>query len=162
MSLQDWGALGELVGGLAIIVSLLYVGLQIRQGASATRAATNQAFTVQFSDLILQITRPDLRDIFWRGIKGLDKLQGSEIAAFMALLASIMRTYETFYFERLEGRFESRMWDGYSLQLNDLYNNVGVQEYWAIRKHQFSPDFDSFLISQSSALEARPMYGSDS
>ena len=26
MSLQDWGALGELVGGVAIIVSLLYVG----------------------------------------------------------------------------------------------------------------------------------------
>ena len=162
MTLQDWGALGELVGGLAIIVSLLYVGLQIRQGASATRAATNQAFTVQFSDLILQITRPDLRDIFWRGIKGLDKLQGSEIAAFMALLASIMRTYETFYFERLEGRFESRMWDGYSLQLNDLYNNVGVQEYWAIRRHQFSRDFDSFLVSHSSAIEAKPMYGADS
>lgn len=162
MSLQDWGALGELVGGLAIIVSLLYVGLQIRQGASATRAATNQAFTEQFSDLILQITRPELRDIFWRGIKGLNNLQGSEIAAFMALLASIMRTYETFYFERIEGRFDSRMWNGYSLQLIDLYNNVGVQEYWAIRKHQFSRDFDSFLVSQSSAIEARPMYGADS
>ena len=29
MSLQDWGAIGELLGGVAIIVSLLYVGLQI-------------------------------------------------------------------------------------------------------------------------------------
>jgi len=98
MSLQDWGALGELVGGLAIIVSLLYVGLQVRQGTNASRAATNQAFTVQFSDLILQITKPELRDISWRGIKGLNNLQGSENAAFMALLAAIMRTYETFYF----------------------------------------------------------------
>ena len=25
MSLQDWGAIGELLGGVAIIVSLLYV-----------------------------------------------------------------------------------------------------------------------------------------
>lgn len=127
MSLQDWGALGELVGGLAIIVSLLYVGLQVRQGTNASRAATNQAFTVQFSDLILQITKPELRDIFWRGIKGLNNLQGSENAAFMALLASIMRTYETFYFERVEGRFDSRVWDGYEVQMIDLYNNVGVR-----------------------------------
>ena len=162
MSLQDWGAIGELVGGLAIIVSLLYVGLQVRQGTNASRAATNQAFSVQFSDLILQITKPELRDIFWRGIKGLKNLQGSENAALMALLASIMRTYETFYFERIEGRFDSRMWDGYEAQMIDLYNNVGVREYWAIRKHQFSSDFDSFLVSRTSAVEAKPMYRVDS
>ncbi len=43
MSLQDWGALGELVGGAAIIVSLLYVGLQIKHGNREARAATMQA-----------------------------------------------------------------------------------------------------------------------
>ena len=158
MSLQDWGAIGELIGGVAIIVSLLYVGLQVKQGTDASRAATNQSFSVQFSDLILQITRPELRDIFWRGITGLKNLQGSENAAFMALIASIMRTYETFYFERTEGRFDSRMWDGYNAQLIDLFNNDGVREYWAIRKHQFSDEFDSYLLSQSELIEARPMY----
>jgi len=39
MSLQDWGALGELVGGFAIIVSLLYVGVQIKLGNRETKAA---------------------------------------------------------------------------------------------------------------------------
>ncbi len=43
MSLQDWGAIGELLGGVAIIVSLLYVGLQIKHGNRETRAATLQA-----------------------------------------------------------------------------------------------------------------------
>ncbi len=43
MSLQDWGAIGELLGGVAIIVSLLYVGLQIKHGNRETRAAMLQA-----------------------------------------------------------------------------------------------------------------------
>ena len=43
MSLQDWGAIGELLGGVAIIVSLLFVGLQIKHGNRETRAATLQA-----------------------------------------------------------------------------------------------------------------------
>ncbi len=43
MSLQDWGAIGELLGGVAIIVSLLYVGLQIKHGNRETRANTLQA-----------------------------------------------------------------------------------------------------------------------
>ena len=162
MSLQDWGAIGELVGGVAIIVSLLYVGLQIKQGTDASRAATNQAFSAQYSELILQITKPELRDIFWRGMTGLKNLQESENAAFMALMAAIFRTYETFYFERTEGRFSSRMWNGYKTQLIDLYDNDGVREYWALRKHQFSDEFGSFLESQSSKGEAKPMYRIDS
>ena len=43
MSLQDWGAIGELLGGVAIIVSLLYVGLQIKHGNRETRASTLEA-----------------------------------------------------------------------------------------------------------------------
>ena len=162
MSLQDWGALGELIGGVAIIVSLLYVGLQIKQGTDATHAAANQAFSAQYSEMILQIAKPEFREIFWRGITGLKNLQGSENAAFMSLMAAIFRTYETFFFERTEGRFTSKMWDGYAAQLNDLYNNEGVREYWALRKHQFSDEFAAFLESQSSTVEAKPMYRVDS
>jgi hypothetical protein len=162
MSLQDWGALGELIGGVAIIVSLLYVGLQVKQSTDASRAATNQSFSAQFSELILHITKPELRDIFWRGINGLKNLKEGEIASFMALMAAIMRTYETFYFERVEGRFNSRMWEGYKNQVIDLYNNDGVREYWAVRKHQYSDEFSSFLEKESSLVEAKPMYTVDS
>ena len=91
MTLQDLGSIGELVGGVAIIVSLLYVGIQIRQGTKATQAATNQAFSAQYSEQILQITREDMRDVFRLGLGGLQNLNEGEQAAFMALIASIMR-----------------------------------------------------------------------
>jgi len=44
MALQDWGALGEVIGALANIISLVYVGNQIKHGAQASRAATKQSF----------------------------------------------------------------------------------------------------------------------
>ena len=59
MTLQDWGALGELIGGVAIIVSLIYVGLQVRQSTHATRAATSQAFTDQYMSAISPLQDPD-------------------------------------------------------------------------------------------------------
>lgn len=43
MTIQDWGALGEMIGGAAIIVSLIYVGVQLKQGNRETKAATLQA-----------------------------------------------------------------------------------------------------------------------
>jgi hypothetical protein len=37
------GAMGELVGALGVIVSLGYLGVQIRQNAQSVRAASYQA-----------------------------------------------------------------------------------------------------------------------
>ena len=37
MDITELGAIGELVGGFAVIASLVYVGLQVRQSAIATR-----------------------------------------------------------------------------------------------------------------------------
>ena len=40
MDIMELGAIGELVGGVAVIASLLYVGRQLRQSAAATRGST--------------------------------------------------------------------------------------------------------------------------
>ena len=158
MTLQDWGAIGELVGGLAIIVSLLYVGVQVRQSTMATRSATNQAFSTLYSEQILQITREDMRDVFRLGLGGLQNLNPGEQAAFMALIASITRMWETFYFEKRDGRFESEMYDSWLIQLIDLHGNPGVKEYWSMRKHQFTPDFVEYLDEKLAVIAPKNMY----
>ena len=161
MSLQDWGALGELIGGVAIIVSLLYVGLQIRQSAKATHAATNQSFSAQYSEIMLRLSDADRREVFWKGLAGLKNLQGSEHVAFMSIMAAIFRTYETFYFEQIEDRFRSKLFDSWLGQLVDLFGNEGVREYWAVRKHNFSIDFNSFVEQKVAEGTPRSMYSSD-
>ena len=85
MSLIEWGALGELVGGVAIIVSLLYVGAQIKHNTKAERASASQAFIDIHAQIVFHISGDkEFRDIYWRGLGGLSALQGSETAAFGA------------------------------------------------------------------------------
>ena len=38
MNIMELGAMGELVGGVAVIASLLYVGLQVRQSVRSTQS----------------------------------------------------------------------------------------------------------------------------
>jgi len=158
MTLQDWGALGELVGGAAIIVSLLYVGLQIRHGTNATRSATNQAFSAQYSEIMLRLTCPEFSVIWWKGLPGLGNLEDDEVPAFMGFMASIVRTYETFYFERLEGRFESRMFESWMTQLIDVFGNQGARDYWELRRHNFSPEFVAHVEEEVSRNSPSRMY----
>ncbi|NIV76389.1 MAG: hypothetical protein GWN37_16595, partial [Gammaproteobacteria bacterium] len=43
MDIMQLGAIGELVGGVAVIASLLYVGTQVRESRKAAESANNQA-----------------------------------------------------------------------------------------------------------------------
>jgi len=43
MSLQDWGAIGEVIGALAVVVTLIYLAKQIRQNTHAMEEARRLA-----------------------------------------------------------------------------------------------------------------------
>jgi hypothetical protein len=42
MSLNDLANLGQVIGALAVVISLIYVAFQIRQNTNAIRSATTQ------------------------------------------------------------------------------------------------------------------------
>ncbi len=82
MSVQDWGAIGEIIGAVAIIISLLYVGIQIRQNNRDTRVLTSQVFIDTYNGSLNQLIQPgDFRDSYFRALLGLSNLQSSEVIA---------------------------------------------------------------------------------
>ena len=158
MSIQDWGAIGELVGGVGIIVSLIYVGVQIRQNTIITRVSTTQAFAEQLNMIVMPISRGDFRDIYWRGISGISKLEGSELAAFGAWLSQLMRFWETVYFQRQEGVLDERLWSGWNTQFRDSFGYAGIREFWSIRRHQFNEEFCDFVDQLVASGMSKPLY----
>lgn len=57
MTLSDWASIAEIVGACAIVVSLVFVGLQIRQEAEETALNTRAIAVGAFQDLTEQISR---------------------------------------------------------------------------------------------------------
>jgi hypothetical protein len=52
MTLQDWGAIGELVGGIAVIATLIYLAMQTRQARRTALAQAPQWISDGFRDWI--------------------------------------------------------------------------------------------------------------
>jgi hypothetical protein len=159
MSIQDWAAIGEMVGAIAVVVSLIYVGVQLRQNTRATRVSTSQAFIqIHGGALNPVIQAPAFRDIYWRGLAGVSNLHGSELAAFGAWTAHTIRAWESFYFQRKAHAFEDPMWFGWNRQFLDLFGYPGVQQVWAIRRHHFSEEFREFVERDIAGKESKPLY----
>src|SRR5215470_13961203 len=50
MTLQDWSNFAQVIGAIAVVVSLFYVGFQIKRNTSAVRSATAQAVHDNYAD----------------------------------------------------------------------------------------------------------------
>lgn len=55
LEISDWASIAEIIGTVAVIVSLVFVGLQIRANAVATQSATYQDSVGHEIDILLAI-----------------------------------------------------------------------------------------------------------
>ena len=91
MDIMELGAIGELVGGLAVIGSLLYVGVQIRQSTRATQTANHQAGMETWVALTAPLhSDPELSALFTRGLDDAGALTREERIRLHFLLLQLV------------------------------------------------------------------------
>jgi hypothetical protein len=91
MSLNDLANLGQVIGAIAVVISLIYVALQIRQNTNAVRSATAQAVHEHFANWYqLVAADAELAQLAASGLRDYSSLSEQErvrfISAFMAFL----------------------------------------------------------------------------
>jgi hypothetical protein len=76
--------IAEIAGGIAILVSLLYVGYQVKQSNRIASASALQSVLDRFADRSINtyMEHPEITSILVRGHNGLDKLSPDEQVLF--------------------------------------------------------------------------------
>ena len=104
MNWEAIGAIGQLVGALAVVISVLYLAREVRSSAQATRVASERSLT----DITMQFLRevaehPDVSELYYRGIHDFESLEGAERMRFSALMGQSFRLFEETYYGKSEG-----------------------------------------------------------
>ncbi len=55
MSIQDWGAIGEIVGGIAVVISLVYLAAQLRMNTNTLKANAAWDSEMAFANSNLEV-----------------------------------------------------------------------------------------------------------
>ena len=101
MTLQDLGALGEVIGAVAVVVSLVYVAHQIRQSSSQIELNSRHIQASMYHETNVGFVRwmsmlaqdESLANIWYRGIRE-GELTPEETLRFNFALAALMVNYE--------------------------------------------------------------------
>jgi heme/copper-type cytochrome/quinol oxidase subunit 1 len=70
-------AIGQIVGAIAVVISLIYLATEIRSNARATREASMRSLSDAVTRWLHQLAEnPHLAEVFHRGIQDYESLEG--------------------------------------------------------------------------------------
>jgi len=146
---MNWDAIGavsELVGALAVVITLIYLALQIRQNTRAVRLDTGHAITEEFRSMFaLMAEHKELAELVHAAAADPSAISGVEKVRYYGLNGNFMRAIENAYIQWSEGALDLRHWEGMKRMVCDYAQLPGFQEFWSDRKHWFSEDFQRFM-----------------
>jgi len=161
MSITDWSAIGEIVGAIAVVISLIYVGVQVKQNTTATRVVTTQAHVESWNHVVSVLCQSSETASTWhQGLQDLSRLEGGQRVQFFAQLSMVNRYYEASYLEWSSGVLDERLWGGLREMLVDSMSYPGAREWWSHRRHHYCVDYQRIVDNLLAAGGGRPMYGS--
>ena len=144
MDIMELGAIGELVGGVAVIGSLIYVGLQVRQGTAQARVqATNDALANilhAFDPCYL----PGNVEIFATGIDRYEELTGSELTIFRIMMYRAIHQFERIFSQYQAGSLDEDTYQTAFRALRDFKAMAGFRDWWRENNELFGGAFQQF------------------
>jgi hypothetical protein len=146
LKLSELASIAEIIGAFAVVISLIYVGVQVNDSAGAVRAASANNANVAVQDWYLQIgSDQQTSELFYEALTSEQALSNQEEFQFLMMFHGIFLAFQNSYLLAEEGTIDSDLREaliGVVIGINDL---PGFRRYWRQRKSYLHPGFADYV-----------------
>ena len=157
-----WSRVTDIVGTGAVVVSLLYVGLQVRQNTAAIQTSTSQEVYQQNQEQgLLVMESAEFAEILLEASRDLATLSPIDSIRYHHYLNVSLNTYEAVYTNALQGTMESDMAAGWLDGLGGLRCKAGMAAYGIGNERRTTERFERrwTVLGRSRNVRSRPTRG---
>ena len=152
--LEMFGDLGDFLGGIGVLVSLVYLAIQVRQNTVATRADSYQAVVGDVSDWSREMSlNPEICRILIAGSADFDALEPVERFQFNLAMSAFFRNMENVHSKFLAGVIDESVWEGWANRTRSFLAAPGMRQYWERNELAFSPAFRRFFNEPDQSVD---------
>ena len=162
VSLQDLGNLGEVIGAIAVVITLVYLALQIRQN---TLHLSQNTRTVQLSALEanlesgnrvreILILNPEVAELYLKGLQGFSQLDRPERLRFGMLVENLIGALQASYIRYVDLGIDPDKLEGIVTQLDSMLVHAGVREWWSRNRADHHSEFNELVRERLAHLDA--------
>ena len=140
MTIQDWGSIGEILGAIATIATLVYLATQVRQNTRALQAASMDSTTKTANEIRASLfTNPEITTIYYTGLRDVSSLSEIDRERFRLIMTNALWGFWNTYSQSQLGGKQS--WSSQKNIVSRFLSQPGGVWFWDKYRNEFHPDF---------------------
>lgn len=142
MELEQLAQAGEFIGGIAVLLTLVYLAVQLRQGNRLNQSESIRTLLCEYNNTLAQIQDPAFTDLFRVGTKDFSGLPRRNQARVHVFLEQLLRT--SFSASALDPQAANPSTQLIHVTLAVLIRTPGFQQWWRsyhVGFEQLSPGY---------------------
>ena len=147
MSLSDLASIGNLVGGVAVLISLAYLTFQVRQNTRHTRALIEQSRATRVAEFNLSMCQAPI-DTVQAVLAGIDAdpslTAAQEFKFYSFSRASFFDAQDSFR-QHLDGLLGEDAYNGLLSIMRVRFSSPGMRAAWKVQRETFTPQFRNLM-----------------
>lgn len=153
MALEQIATIAEIIASVAVVITLVFVGLQVKHNSHVNRLSASLAGAQLLSQNLGRVMEnPDLAALL------IGRFEDEEQSAVDRLrlsnfLAISMRHFEILHAHRRYGIHEEELWQGTEARLRGSLQNPNIQAWWKDNKNFYATSFGDFVDGIIAGLE---------
>jgi hypothetical protein len=146
MDINTLAAWGEFIGGIAVVVSLVYLALQIRQNSKLLRASTASATIAAFNATAgLMAQDPEAARIYWDAMADRAALSESDRRQFDAMMGMNFNQWNQEHQLATDGVIAQAVWESRTRAMRRFLKEQGMRQWWGEWRDMYADDFCCFV-----------------
>ena len=159
-TLQDLGALGEFVGALGVVISLIYLARQMSQNTTSVRAASFNSMTENSIRLLEHSFRDsEFAEFVHRAEEDSTSLSPNEMVRWDGYMTAVYRHFGNLVYQYRVGVLDEQMWQSYRETLKQHLRTLSWQTWFEQNRESFSASLVDLVGEASRELEAEEQAG---
>jgi len=136
--------IAEVTGAVAVVVSLIYVGSEIRQNTLAIQDNSHQASLALTGDIDNLLWDQDFAESYEAGISVYSTLRGADKRRFDSFIGRQLNIWEYAFYARRRGVMEEENWNGWDRWYRSQLSHDAWQQVWAQIRHGYGDSLQAY------------------
>ncbi len=153
MSIQEWAAVAEIIGAFALVASLIYLAIQVRQSTHELSMSLKSTELAAFERNVesgirireLFIRNPEILKLYARGIESFEGLDEDDKLRFDMVLRNVFSALQGAYVRQLTYGNDPTHFSGSERTLDRLIKGQGIRDWLSRSNPDWRPEFAALV-----------------
>ena len=145
MNWEAIGAVGEIIGAAAVVITLAYLAAQIRHNSKLANADAHERAVKYWSEANQPLKDPEFAELFQRGCESYKTLNSIDRMRFDTLISDMIFSFEIAMEKNKHGFATDDMVASFERYFEQLIDRPGVREFLNENRDYYTSVFHEWL-----------------